>query len=42
MKAGLPFCLIGDSGTGKSHLLIGIGTDSFRLPQTQEKRRRTY
>jgi DNA replication protein DnaC len=26
VKAGLPLCLIGDSGTGKSHLLIGIGT----------------
>ncbi|MEU5927857.1 IS21-like element helper ATPase IstB [Streptomyces antimycoticus] len=26
VKAGLPPCLIGDSGTGKSHLLIGIGT----------------
>src|SRR5262249_36034171 len=24
--AGLPLCFIGDSGTGKSHLLIGIGT----------------
>lgn len=26
VKAGRPLCLIGDSGTGKSHLLIGIGT----------------
>ena len=26
MAAGQPFCLIGDSGTGKSHLLIGLGT----------------
>ncbi|WP_326685679.1 MULTISPECIES: ATP-binding protein [unclassified Streptomyces] len=25
-KANQPLCLIGDSGTGKSHLLIGIGT----------------
>lgn len=24
--AGSPLCLIGDSGTGKSHLLIGLGT----------------
>jgi DNA replication protein DnaC len=24
--AGHPLCLLGDSGTGKSHLLIGIGT----------------
>jgi DNA replication protein DnaC len=24
--AGEPLCLIGDSGTGKSHLLIGLGT----------------
>ncbi|MPY55976.1 hypothetical protein FNH08_01855 [Streptomyces spongiae] len=23
---GYPLCLIGDSGTGKSHLLIGLGT----------------
>ena len=26
VKAGHPSCLIGDSGTGKSHLLIGLGT----------------
>lgn len=26
VHAGQPLCLIGDSGTGKSHLLIGIGT----------------
>lgn len=26
VRAGHPLCLIGDSGTGKSHLLIGIGT----------------
>jgi DNA replication protein DnaC len=26
VTAGHPLCLIGDSGTGKSHLLIGIGT----------------
>ncbi|MFB7344791.1 ATP-binding protein [Streptomyces hydrogenans] len=25
-QAGNPLCLIGDSGTGKSHLLIGLGT----------------
>jgi DNA replication protein DnaC len=25
---GLPLCLIGDSGTGKSHLLIGLGTEA--------------
>jgi hypothetical protein len=25
-SAGQPLCLIGDSGTGKSHLLIGLGT----------------
>ncbi|MFC8626753.1 IS21-like element helper ATPase IstB [Streptomyces anulatus] len=25
-RAGNPLCLIGDSGTGKSHLLIGLGT----------------
>jgi DNA replication protein DnaC len=26
VKAGHPLCLIGDSGTGKTHLLIGLGT----------------
>src|SRR6478672_3969012 len=26
VKAGHPLCLIGDSGTGKSHPLIGLGT----------------
>ncbi|MEU6375464.1 IS21-like element helper ATPase IstB [Streptomyces sp. NPDC046909] len=26
VKKGEPLCLIGDSGTGKSHLLIGLGT----------------
>lgn len=26
VRQGRPLCLIGDSGTGKSHLLIGIGT----------------
>jgi DNA replication protein DnaC len=26
VMAGKPLCLIGNSGTGKSHLLIGIGT----------------
>lgn len=26
VKKGEPPCLIGDSGTGKSHLLIGLGT----------------
>ena len=25
-RLGQPLCLIGDSGTGKSHLLIGLGT----------------
>jgi DNA replication protein DnaC len=25
IRAGQPLCLIGDSGTGKSHLLIGLG-----------------
>ncbi len=25
VKAGHPLCLIGDSGTGKSHLFIGLG-----------------
>jgi DNA replication protein DnaC len=26
VRRGRPLCLIGDSGTGKSHLLIGLGT----------------
>jgi DNA replication protein DnaC len=26
VRQGKPLCLLGDSGTGKSHLLIGIGT----------------
>jgi DNA replication protein DnaC len=26
IRTGQPLCLIGDSGTGKSHLLIGLGT----------------
>lgn len=26
IRGGQPLCLIGDSGTGKSHLLIGLGT----------------
>ena len=26
MKAGQPLCLIGDSGTGKTHLLLALGT----------------
>src|SRR3954451_8403528 len=26
VRAGHPLCLIGDSGTGKSHLMIGLGT----------------
>ena len=26
VAAGAPLCLIGDSGTGKTHLLIGLGT----------------
>jgi DNA replication protein DnaC len=27
VKKGLPLCLIRDSGTGKSHLLIALGTE---------------
>lgn len=37
-KKGLPLCLIGDSGTGKSHLLIALGTEGamagFRVRYT--------
>jgi DNA replication protein DnaC len=28
IKKGLPLCLIGDSGTGTSHLLIALGTEA--------------
>nr|WSZ11928.1 IS21-like element helper ATPase IstB [Streptomyces canus] len=28
VRKGLPLCLIGDSGTGKSHLLIALGTEA--------------
>ena len=28
VSKGQPLCLIGDSGTGKSHLLIGLGTEA--------------
>jgi DNA replication protein DnaC len=28
VKNGKPLCLIGDSGTGKSHLLIALGTEA--------------
>ena len=38
VKKGQPLCLIGDSGTGKSHLLIGLGTEAaisgFRVKYT--------
>ena len=37
-REGQPLCLIGDSGTGKSHLLIGLGTaaaeSGFRVKYT--------
>jgi DNA replication protein DnaC len=28
VQKGQPLCLVGDSGTGKSHLLIGLGTEA--------------
>lgn len=38
VRAGQPLCLIGDSGTGKSHLLIALGTaaaeSGFRVKYT--------
>ena len=38
VRKGHPLCLIGDSGTGKSHLLIGLGTAAaekgFRVKYT--------
>ena len=30
VRAGHPLCFIGDSGTGKSHLMIGLGTAAAR------------
>lgn len=30
VREGLPLCLIGESGTGKSHLLIALGTEAAR------------
>ncbi|MEV4084766.1 ATP-binding protein [Nonomuraea fuscirosea] len=30
MRKHLPLCLTGDSGTGKSHLLIALGTEAAR------------
>ncbi len=30
VKEGQPLCLIGDSGTGKSHLLIALGTEAAK------------
>jgi DNA replication protein DnaC len=38
INKGMPLCLIGDSGTGKSHLLIALGTEAamagFRVKYT--------
>ncbi len=38
IRKSLPLCLIGDSGTGKSHLLIALGTEAamqgFRVKYT--------
>ncbi|RDI65718.1 IS21-like element helper ATPase IstB [Nocardia pseudobrasiliensis] len=38
IRKGMPLCLIGDSGTGKSHLLIAMGTEAamagFRVKYT--------
>jgi DNA replication protein DnaC len=38
VRKGLPLCLIGDSGTGKSHLLIALGAEAamagFRVKYT--------
>ena len=38
VRKGQPLCLIGDSGTGKSHLLIALGTEAamagFRVKYT--------
>lgn len=38
VRKGQPLCFIGDSGTGKSHLLIGLGTAAaekgFRVKYT--------
>jgi DNA replication protein DnaC len=41
VKKGLPLCLIGDSRTGKSHLLIALGTEAamagYRVKEREEK-----
>jgi DNA replication protein DnaC len=42
IRKGQPLCLIGDSGTGKSHRLIGLGTAAaekgFRVMYTLASR----
>ncbi|MDF3319933.1 ATP-binding protein [Rhodococcus sp. C3V] len=44
IRKGQPLCLIGDSGTGKSHLLIGLGAAAaehgFRVKYVLATRRR--
>lgn len=47
VKKGLPLCLIGDSGTGKFHLLIALGAEAaisgFRVDlQRIVRRTRTF
>ncbi|MEO5900691.1 MAG: ATP-binding protein [Ilumatobacteraceae bacterium] len=43
LTTGEKVVLLDDSGTGKSHLLIGLetGTDSYRLRTTRAKRSRS-
>ena len=38
VRKGKPLCLIGDSGTGKSHLLIGLGTAAARSAGLRRER----
>ncbi|MEV1176391.1 ATP-binding protein [Nonomuraea sp. NPDC049784] len=38
-RKGLPLCLIGDSGTGKSHLQIALGTEAAINPGSQARQR---
>ncbi|GAA1118607.1 hypothetical protein GCM10009582_14760 [Arthrobacter flavus] len=41
-RRGQPLCLIGDSGTGKSHILIGLGTAAAERLQGQIHPRQTF
>ncbi len=46
VRKGTPVCLIGDSGTGKSHLLIALGTEAamrgYRVKYTLARECRSF